>query len=182
MHIRNTGESLSRPFPRLQRTRQCRGRTSHSDLKRRTSKCPPSRAASGLPPLLSAATPVSNTPTCWRWSPRYIIHRYRDIIGTISIPFAAPSLHVTKLSIFLRRGLPASAPAVRQSQAQSPRRLAARSSSRSRAATQPICSSNRRRLNTARYSRLSPSVPTIGNVFVVSTSHPSSSSPQPTSR
>ena len=113
MRDRNTGESLSRPFPRLQRTRRCRGRTSHPDLKRRDF----SQSASGLPPsLLPAATPVSNTPTCRRRPPSYL-HRHRDTFTT-STPSVAPSLHVATLSIFLQRGLPTAAPANRRTQAQ----------------------------------------------------------------
>lgn len=190
MRIRNTGESLSRPFPRLQRTRRCRGRTSHSDLKRRTSKCTPSpyRVASGLPPHLPAATLVSDAPPCTRWPPHYI-HRHRYTFGTISTPSVAPSLHVTTTSLCLRRGLPTAtsataAAAVRRSQAQSPRRPPARPSPNARAAAQPVCSGIRKRLLTTRTSGLLPPVPATtsssGSTPIVPASHPPSSPPQPT--
>ena len=184
MRIRNTGESLSRPFPRLQRTRQCRGRTSHSDVKRRTSKCTPSpyRAASGLPPLLPAATPVSNTPTCRCFPPPYI-HRHRDASGTTSISYLAPSLHVSTLSIYLRRGLPAAPTANCRTQAQSSRRLTTRASSKSRAATQPLRTSNGKRLTTARAPGiLPPAVSPAARPAFYPTSHSPSPSSQPTSQ
>lgn len=186
MRIRNTGESLSRPFPRLQRTRRCRGRTAHSDVKRRTSTCSqsPYRAASGLPTLLPAATPVSNAPTCRRWPP-YYIHRHRDTIGTISTPSVAPSLHVpTTTSVLLRRRRVPSAisAANRWSQAQSPRRLALGSSPDSGAAAQPIRSGDGKRLTTAFQSGLfHTTVPPTASPAIFSTSHPpphSSSTPQ----
>jgi hypothetical protein len=184
MRDRNTGESLSRPFPRLQRTRRCRGRTSHTDLKRRTSKCPPFpyRAASGLPPsLLPAATPVSNTPTCRRRPPSYL-HRHRDTFTT-STPSVAPSLHVATLSIFLQRGLPTAAPANRRTQAQPPRRLATRSPSELRAATQSLRPSNGKRLTTTRDAGLLPStIPAAANPTILFTSHTSPSSTKYTSQ
>lgn len=184
MRDRNTGESLSRPFPRLQRTSQCRGRTSHTDLKRRTSKCTPFpyRTASGLPPsLLPAATPVSNAPTCRHRPPSYL-HRHRDTFTT-SAPFVAPSLHVATLSIFLQRGLPTAVPANRRTQAQPPRRLATRSPFELRAATQSLRSSNGKRLTTARDAGLLPStVPAAANSTVFFTSYTSPSSTKHTSQ
>lgn len=156
MRIRNTGESLSRPFPRLQRTRQCRGRASHTDFKRRTPKCPsfPYRAASGLPPLFPAATPVSNDPTCWRRPPS-CIHRHRHTLNT-SAPSPAAPLHVAAITLFLQRGLPTAAPTSRRTQAQSSGRLAARPRSKLRAATQPVRTSNGKRLTTTRLPGLLP--------------------------
>jgi hypothetical protein len=172
MRICNTGESLSRPFPRLQRTRQRRGRASHSDFKRRTFQCPPFpyRTASGIPPLLPAATPVSDPSTCWRRLAPYI-HGHRDTFTTPN-PSLAPSLHVATLSIVLQRGLSA-APANRRTQAQSPGRLAARSHSRPRAAAQPVRTSNRKRLTTTRDSELLHStVPAAAHPAFYSTSNP----------
>lgn len=184
MRIRNTGESLSRPFPRLQRTRRCRGRTAHSDVKRRTSTCSPSpyRAASGLPALLPAATPVSNAPTCRRWSP-YYIHRHRDTISTISTPSVAPSLHVTTtISVSLRRRLPSSSSAADcWPQAQSPRRLAPRPSPESGAAAQPVRTSAAWRAVTASASGLfHPTVSTLCSPAILAASRPPPSPSQPT--
>jgi hypothetical protein len=172
MRDRNTGESLSRPFPRLQRTRRCRGRTSHTDLKRRTSKCTPFpyRIASGLPPsLLPAATPVSNASTCRR-RPSPYLHRHRDTFTT-STPSFAPSLHVATLSIFLQRGLPTAAPANRRTQAQPPRRPATRSPSEPRAAAQSLRTSNGKRLTTARNPGLLPSTVSAASPTLLFTSH-----------
>jgi hypothetical protein len=178
MHNRNTGESLSRPFPRLQRTRRCRGGTSHTDFKHRTSKCTPFpyRPASGLPPLLPAATPFSNAPTCRRRPPPYI-HGYRDTLWTTSTPSVAPSLHVATISIFLQRGLSTAASANRRTQAKSSRRSATRASPRSRAATQSLHASNRKRLTTTRATGLLP--PTVSTAaspafFITSDSSPPS--------
>ena len=183
MRIRNTGESLSRPFPRLQRTRRCRGRTSHSDVKRRTSKCTPSpwRTASRLPPLLPAATPVSNAPTCWRF-PSSRIHRHRDTPVTTSTPPVTPSLDVPSVSILLRRGLPTSLAPVRTAQAQSPRGapLAARPSD-FRATAQSVCASIGKRLTRTPWAGiLLTTVPSAATPAICSTSHPSPSPPQST--
>lgn len=174
MRDRNTGESLSRPFPRLQRTRRCRGRTSHTDLKRRTSKCPPFpyRIASGIPPsLLPAATPVSNAATCRRRPPPYL-HRHRHTFIT-STPSSAPPLHVATLAIFLQRGLPTAAPADRRTQAQPPGRLAARTASELRAAAQSLRTSNGKRLTTTRDPGLLPSTVSAARSTVLFTSHTS---------
>jgi hypothetical protein len=176
MHNRNTGESLS-PVPRLQRTRQCRGGTSHTDFKRRTSKCTPFpyRIASGLPPLLPAATPVSNAPTCRRRPPPYI-HEYRDTSCTTSTPSVAPSLHVATVSIFLQRGLPTAASTNRRTQAKSPRGLAGTLSD-SRAALEPLRTSNGKRLTTTRIpGLLPPTVSATASPAFFITSYPSSSS------
>lgn len=157
MRIRNTGESLSRPFPRLQRTRRCRGGPSHTDVKRRTSKCTPFpyRPASGLPPLLPAATSVSNASTCRRCPPPYL-HRHRDPFGTPPTPSVAPPLDVATLSILLRGGLPTAASASRRTQAQPSRRPATRAPLGSRAAAQSVCTSNGKCLTTAPVSGLLP--------------------------
>lgn len=126
MHIRNTGESFPRLFPRLQRDRRHRRGALHSDVKRRTfttcSSSPLQQPTHGLLPP-AAATPVSNTPACWRPSSR--LHRYR---GTSTTPPVAsspltPFLHVTPVAFLLRCGLPADPAAGRsKSQAQSRRR------------------------------------------------------------
>jgi len=176
MRIRNTGESLSRPFPRLHRTRRCRGITSHTIFKRRTSKCPSfsCRPASGLPPLVPAATPVSNTPTCRHRPPPYL-HRHRNPFTTPA-PSTATSLHVATLSILLQCGLPTAAPTDRRTQAKSPRRLGARPPSELRAATQPVRTSNGKCLTTARLPGLLPStVSAAASPAVYFTSHPSPS-------
>jgi hypothetical protein len=183
MHIRNTGESLS-PVPRLQRTRQCWGGTSHTDFKRRTSKCTPFpyRTASRLSPLLPAATSVSNAPTCWRRPPPYI-HGYRDTSCTTSTPSVAPSLHVATISIFLQRGLPTATSANRRTQAKSPRGLAGGPLSDSRAALEPLRTSNRKRLTTTRDAGLlTPTISAPANPAVYFTSHSSPSSAQHTSQ
>jgi hypothetical protein len=183
MHNRNTGESLS-PVPRLQRTRRCRGGTSHTDFKRRTSKCTPFpyRTASGLPPLLPAATPVSNAPTCRHRPPPYI-HGYRNTLCTTSTSSVAPSLHVATISIFLQRGLSTAASANRRTQAKSPRQSATRASSKSRASAQPLRTSNWKRLTTTRVTGLLPTtVSAAASPAVHITSNPSPSSAQHTSR
>jgi hypothetical protein len=184
MRDRNTGESLSRPFPRLQRTRRCRGRTSHTDFKRRTSKCPPFpyRIASGLPSsLLPAATPVSNAPTCRRRPPPYL-HRHRDTLTTPT-PSFAPSLHVATVSVFLQRRLPAAAAAAnRRTQAQPSRRLATRTPSELRAAAPSLRTSNGKRLTTARSTGLLPPTVSGPSPAVFFTSYTSSSSPEHTSQ
>jgi hypothetical protein len=153
MSISNTGESLSRPFPRLQRISQRRGRAPYSDFKRRTFQCPPFsyRTASGLPPLLPAATPVSDASTCWRRLPP-CLHRHRHTFTTPA-PSLAPSLHVATLSLILQRGLSA-APADRRTQAQSPGRSTSRTHSKPRAATQPLRASNWKCLSAALDSEL----------------------------
>jgi hypothetical protein len=185
MRIRNTGESLSRPFPRLQRTRRSRGRPSHTDFKRRASKCPPCpwRTASGLPPLLHAATSISNAPTCW-CCPSSRIHRYRDTSVTTSTPPLAPSLNVPSVSLLLRRGLSASLAPVPIAQAQSPRGVAlATRTSNFRAAAQFVRTSNRRRLTrTPRPGILPPAIPSTANPAVCSASDSSPPSAQPTSQ
>jgi hypothetical protein len=185
MRIRNTGESLSRPFPRLQRTRRSRGRTSHTDFKRRTSKCTPSpwRTASGLPPLLHAATSISNASTCW-CCPSSRIHRYRDTSVTTSTPPLAPSFNVPSVTIFLRSGLFSSLAPVHIAQAQSPRgySLATRASN-FRAAPQPVRTSNRKRLTRTPWPGiLPPAIPSPASLAICSASYPSSSFAQPTSQ
>jgi hypothetical protein len=185
MRIRNTGESLSRPFPRLQRTRRCRGGTSHSDIKRRTSKCTPSpwRTASGLPPLLPAATPVSNASTCWRCPPSRI-HRYRDTSVTTSTSPLAPSFHVPSVSLLVRRGLPATLTSDHLAQAQSSRGppLATRASY-IRAAAQPVRASNGKRLTRAPWPGIfPPAVSNAASPAIYSTSYTSSPHAQPTSQ
>ncbi len=123
MRIRNAGESLSRPLPRVQCTRRCRRRLSNHGLKRRTSKCTssPPRVANSLPIFPPAAPAFPSTPTCRRW-PSYYIHKYRDNTGTVStIPYVAPPLHVTAISIFLRCELSATTSTDKHPQAQSPR-------------------------------------------------------------
>jgi hypothetical protein len=184
MRIRNTGESLSRPFPRLQRTRRCRGRTSHSDVKRRASKCTPSpwRTASGLPPpLLPAATSVSNAPTCWRCPPSRI-HRHRDTLVTTSTAHVAPSLDVSSVAIFLQRGLPTSFAPAHFAQAQSSRGAAlATRASNFRAAAQSVRTSNRKRLTRTPWSGIFPSaVSTAAISAICSTSYTSPPLAQPT--
>ena len=126
MHIRNTGESFPRLFPRLQRARRHRRGTLHSDVKRRTfTTCSPSplqQSAHGLLPP-AAATPVSNTSACWRPSSR--LHRHRGTSTTPSVASSplTPSLHVTPIAFLLRCGLPADpAAGCSESQAQSRRR------------------------------------------------------------
>jgi hypothetical protein len=180
MSDRNTGEFLPRQFPRLQRTRRCRGRTSNTDFKRRTPKCAPFpyRAASGLPPFLPAAASFSNSSTCWRRPPSYI-HRYRDTLGTTSTSSATPSLHVATFSNILQCGLPTAASANCRSQAQSSRRLATRARSGSRAAAQPL-RTNGKRLTTAPESAglLPSTISAAANPAIYFTSHASSSSPQ----
>jgi hypothetical protein len=109
MHIRNTGESFPRPFPRLQRPRRLRRGTFCSDVKRRTfTSCPPSplrKPAHGLLP--AAATPVSNASACWRPSSR--LHRYRGTPTTAPVASPhTPSLDVAPLPVLLRCGLFAS--------------------------------------------------------------------------
>lgn len=186
MRIRNTGESLSRPFPRLQRTRRCRGRTSHSDVKRRASKCPPFpfRAASGLPPLLPAATSISNAPTCRRCPPSYL-HGYRDTPLNPPSPFAAPSFHVAALTIFLQCGLSTAASASQRTQAQSPRRVAAaRASFESRAASQSLRSSYGKCLTTTCEPELLPPAvsSTAARSALLSASHAPPPPAQPASQ
>lgn len=121
MHIRNTGESFPRPFPRLQRPRRLRRGTFYPDFKRRTSPtCSPSplrKPAHGLLPP-AAATSVSNAPACWCTSPR--LHRYRGTFTTP--PVASPSaslLHVAPLPFLIQCGLFANPAASAKSQAQS---------------------------------------------------------------
>jgi hypothetical protein len=185
MRIRNTGESLSRPFPRLQRTRRSRGRPSHTDIKRRASKCPPCpwRTASGLPPLLHAATSNSNAPTWW-CCPSSRIHRYRDTSVTTSTPPLASSLNVPSVSLLLRRGLPASLAPVPVAQAQSPRGVAhATRPSDFRAAAQSVRTSNRKRLTRTPWPEiLPPAIPSSASPAVFSASDPSPSPAQPTSQ
>jgi hypothetical protein len=186
MRIRNTGESLSRPFPRLQRTRRSRGRTSHSDVKRRASKCTPFpwRTASGLPPLLPAATPISNTPTCRR-CPSSRVHRYRDTSVTPSTTPLAPPLNVSSVTILVRCGLLATITSVYISQAQPPRGypLAPRASNFRAATQQPVRTSNRKCLTRAPWPGiLPPAVSTAANSALCSTSHASSSPAQPASQ
>jgi hypothetical protein len=186
MRIRNTGESLSRPFPRLQRTRRCRGRTSHSDVKRRASKCTPSpwRTASGLPPPLlpAAATSFSNAPTCWRCPPSRI-HRHRDTSGTTSIALVAPSLDVSSVSILLQRGLPTSFAPVNIAQAQSSRRPLATRASNFRATAQSLRTSNGKRLTRTPWPGIFPSaVSTTAIPAFYPTSHSPPSPTQPTSQ
>lgn len=179
MRIRNTGESLSRPFPRLQRTRQCRGRAPHSDLKRRTLKCSsfPHRIASGLPPLLPAATPVSDDSTCWRRLSS-CLHGHRHT-PTAPAPSSAPSLHVAALSLFLQRGL-STASAGRRTQAQPPGRLAPRPCPKPRAAAQPLRPGSRQCLSATRDSELLDATVSAAatSPAVYPTSHPPSPSAQ----
>jgi hypothetical protein len=185
MRIRNTGESLSRPFPRLQRTRRCRGRTSHSDVKRRASKCTsfPRRTASGLPPLLPAATSISNAPSCWRCPPSRV-HRYRDTSDITPTSLAATSLNVSSVSVLLRRGLPTAFAPVHITQAQSPRgpALATRASN-VRAAAQPVRTSNGKCLTRTPWPGiLPPAVSSAANSAICSTSYTSSPPTQPASQ
>lgn len=174
MRISNTGESLSRPFPRLQRIRQRWGRASYSDFKRRTLQCPAFsyRIASGIPSLLPAATPVSDPSTCRHQLPPYL-HGHRDTLSTPN-PSFAPSIHVATLSLILQCGL-STAPANRRTQAQPPRRLAARSYPNIRATAQPVRTSNGKRLTTARDSELFYS--TLSAATARSSLHSSSNSP-----
>jgi hypothetical protein len=184
MRIRNTGESLSRPFPRLQRTKRCRGTTSHSDVKRRTSECTPYpwRTASGIPPLLPAATSVSNAPTCW-CCPSSRIYRHRDTPVITSTPPFAPFLDVPSISIFLLRGLSTGFAPVQFAQAQSPRRPPATRAPNARTATQFLRASVRKCLTRTSRSRLLPAaIPAAASPTVCSPSHSPPPSSQPTSQ
>jgi hypothetical protein len=185
MRIRNTGESLSRPFPRLQRTRRCRGRTSHSDVKRRASKCTPFpwRTASGLPPLLPAATSISNAPSCWR-CPSSRVYRYRDTSDITPASLATTSLNVSPVSVLLRCGLPTAFAPVHTAQAQSPRRPAlATRASNVRAAAQSVRTSNGKCLTGTPWPGiLPPAISTVANSAIRPTSYTSPSHAQPASQ
>jgi len=183
MRIRNTGESLSRPFPRLQRVRHCRGTASPTHFQCRPAKCPPfpSRPTSTLPPLLPAATCISHSPTC-RCCPPSHLHRHRGTSVITSAPLFASSLPITAFTV-LQRGLPAAALSTNgRTQAQSSRRRAARSSTNSRATSQSLRPSNGKCLAAKRKSGIFPP-PVSSSAAATRPTFPSSShAPSPPSQ
>jgi hypothetical protein len=121
MPNRKAGVSRSRSLPR-QRSERRGGRTSHSNLKRRT-KCQSTAlwlSASRIPPLPAATTPSNASSTCYR-GPSHI-HRYR-VPPTLTSVSLAPSFDVSPFStLAIRRWLRTTTTAVLRSQEKSPGR------------------------------------------------------------
>lgn len=101
MHIRNTGELLSRLLPRLRRARTP-GRRTEFILKRRHSTCPPVWLT-GPKPFPAATAPSSNTSTAWRPPSTCPSHRYRGSPQFTSTALVAPSADATTIVVFSPR-------------------------------------------------------------------------------
>ena len=183
MRNRSPGESLPRRrLIRLQRARRCRRRPC-PDIERRTLKCTPfaRRPALGVPARFFAAAHVPWTSTCRRCLPSRL-HRHRNPSVVASITPSTPPPDVITATNLLQCGLPSELPN-RRTQAQPPRRLATRSPSELRAATQSLRPSNGKRLTTTRDAGLLPStIPAAANPTILFTSHTSPSSTKYTSQ